>query len=240
MQKYPINNGRFLTHWLFGSIIVWPFAFFVGVLGAAIGAFVVFMLQIVLLAAQDDGTIMAGILFTAVGIGLGYGIGSIQKRIVRQQLFWELEGWQKVSMIGGGLGMGLLIVVLIALADWENRFNPMGYQTVHHPLEPLLPFVPLVLFLGCLSAIQWVVLRDYVQSAWLWVLAHISGGVVLTGLLVLNTNPSLFDLAVAGITLGGMTGATLLWLFIKNLRPENATTHRPATANITPAPTQAD
>jgi hypothetical protein len=206
MHNIRPNPNRFLMEWVLDKVLLWPRAMIACVLAWAPLAIVVVVI------VQDSEpalwlrilTITAGLLLP--GIAVGFVAGEAQYRLMRDHLDWQPLHWIRNSTIGGALGGG---VALLSTAWTDSSIT-----------EQLLFAMPL--FALFLSAAQWFSLRRVTHSAWLWILGNLVGGIVFTGLFLINHpgpfNPlgsfgTLFMWLLAVSAQALITGIVLLWLY---------------------------
>ncbi|MEL6307387.1 MAG: hypothetical protein AAFQ52_04540 [Chloroflexota bacterium] len=204
--------NRFLRHWLFHALVIWPIAAIASVITWLPVAVVASMM-----GGYDNLTpIVNGIstigLLTLPGMTVGYMVGDVQWRLMGDHLNWRQKGWVRMSIIGGLLGEWLMVAGTLLLA------NSLPERT---QLMIMLP-----LFIVPLSIAQWWILRRTTRDAWLWILANVSGAMVFSGVFFMNPMfpfvsieplSSLLLWLLAASSLGIITGIVLLWLYDRPL-----------------------
>jgi hypothetical protein len=144
-----------------------------------------------------------GMIFTLLTT-MGVVSSSIQRAALWLRFGRRLKWWQRTSIIGWWLG-GLVIFGLSRLAASMNNPDLLFYW---HPIALFLELsIPL-------TVMQWLVLRRYVDRAWLYILASLASAITFAGLLMAN-NGSInfmgFFLSLGASSLG--IAYTLVWLF---------------------------
>ena len=101
---------------------------------------------------------------------MGWCIGALQLLVTRRHLGFDLPHWREFSTLGGfvaGAVSGPVCTELCVFSD----INLLWVRPSMRPADGLL--LSLLLFLGLLSAIQFLTLRRLASAAALWVLAHV-------------------------------------------------------------------
>ncbi len=221
MQDYKIKENRFLLWWVIGSALVYPMAIVLGgIMMVPVGMIANFFRPTSYYydAAYGYDYALYNFLFGAAAVlvlggVIGYCVGQIQRNLLRRYLFWTADHWRRYSVAGGVIGGALAAFIAnllpVSAGDWK-----------------FLVMMPV--FVACLSLVQWLTLRQATRSAGLWIFANIIGGVVFSGVLVMNqpdyysrsystTMFFLFGLAVLAQAI--ITGMMMLWLFEKYAYP---------------------
>ncbi|MCU0511639.1 MAG: hypothetical protein MUE40_03620 [Anaerolineae bacterium] len=217
-----IRGNRFLGWWLVGSALVYPMSVLLAALAvmifSAVFSFVTGLIGLnVLTRSYPD--LLSLVSFAAIaailGGSIGYSLGHIQRYLLRRHLYWTADGWRRASVVGGVVG-GLAAGGAVSLLSDAARLNDMWL------------LLPMPVYITVVSVFQWAALRPATRQAWLWVLANLVGGLVYSGLIVMNQPPAysrtyeettllLFGLAV--LAQGFITGFVMLWLFEKFAYP---------------------
>ena len=193
----------FLTWWILGGIGSWILTF---VLSPVIS--LIFRILNVVNIGGDlivpDSLVgvvaIGGLLGILYGGIIGFSIGIIQRRLLRNYLHWQSDYWLHLSVLGGAIS-GVLFVV------------------VHS--------IPLYLF--PIGIAQWFLLPMSLRQSWLWIVANFVTSILFTGIVNLlldarasgdgslqGTTCMLFIGFVVVVGLSGwVTGKTLLHLFRK-------------------------
>jgi hypothetical protein len=206
MQKVQYNPNRFLRQWMLSALCVWP------VVGLA--CFVLWSpitLLFAMLGGYSNYEIISQIasflsLLIMPGFVIGFFVGNFQRNLLLDELFWEIDGWQRQSIIGAIFG-GCLVIFGSFLQIERGWF-----------------FIMPVFVFG-LSSAQWFSLRHQSRDAWLWILGNVAAGIVFSSLMpqqVENANPLIFLglWAVAAAAQGLITGVVMLYLYERPLQEE--------------------
>lgn len=225
-DMYRIKGLSVIAWWVVCSIFIWP-------LSAVAVAVIMLPLSIVLNVFEPlfynsffGNVVLALILIPMLGAIIGASMSSLQRWLLRSKLYWAADNWGSWSIAGGALGALLVAAVVFAL-DTTSSFEVYRGNT--------LVMIAMPIFLACVSAFQFVALRNAVKDAWLWILGNIVAGAVFGGLLV-NSYPSRTDagsgwnqigvIMLAVCSLGLITGSVMLFLFEKKLLPMRAETSK--------------
>lgn len=211
---YEIKAFRFLIWWIACSIFVFPLAV---VAVAVIAIPSAFILSIVIPNYYQYSIIESVLVILAIpviGAIIGGCMASLQRWLLRAKLYWIADRWMRWTMIGGAVGAG---VVVASTSIIENILPAYYYDD-----NFFLYYLPI--FLTVVSAFQVIELRHAVKQSWLWIIANIVAGLVFAGLLTGNQVDSSGWLALglgllAILSLGLITGFTMLFLFEKKLLP---------------------
>lgn len=222
MQHYEICPNRFLVWWLVGSVLVYPLAVIVGAIAVFVmGAAMSLLTNMTgvptyrLTGAPLPALIYSGLTVATLGACIGFSVGHIQRHLLRRYLFWTAESWRRLSTMGGACGSLSVAGVYLLLSI-----------IVRNPDVMALALMPV--FILVVSLFQWRTLRHATRSAGLWVLANVTGGLVFSGLIIMNQpefysrsyNLSMLLLAgLAVLSQGFITGFMMLWLFEKFAYP---------------------
>jgi hypothetical protein len=144
---------------------------------------------------------------------IGYFVGIFQRNLLVEELSWEIEGWQRQTIIGAIIGA--VLVVFGSLIPFGNGFE-----------QDSVLVMPLFVF--GLSFAQWFSLRHESRDAWLWILGNVTGGIVFSSLLLIHAQgftslDPLFLLVlwlVAATAQGLVTGIVMLYLYERPIQEE--------------------
>ncbi len=221
-----IQSKRFLGWWLFGSVIVYPIAGgAVVALLMTVGLALDTMFNLSAVSETVDMMLFLGFIGLA-GLIIGGTVGMLQRNTIRHHIKWDMHHWEQMSAIGGIVG-GVVIFLLLV---------PFILNTADPDQFTIILMMPL--FVLCLSFFQFGVLRQYVQQAWLWTLTNVVGGLIFSGMVVVNlpettVSPESFyyvyqfdvmtaqfaHILIAMLLQGLVTGFTMLWLFERHAIP---------------------
>jgi hypothetical protein len=130
------------------------------------------------------------------GVILGGGLGFFQKLLLRYAYGIPLNGWLRVTILGW-------------LGGWFSYY--IGVQTL-----PNLFYYPFWLLLipmfGIPAVLQWLLLRQHVKSASLWVAAATVSAMTFS-MVFDNSTYGLDSHLLSASAQGAVTGLTMLWLF---------------------------
>lgn len=220
MHNYQIKANRFLLWWVIGSIMVYPMAVILGgILMVPVGMVANFMRPTSYYyyntsyhSTLPDFFFGVAVVILLGGV-IGFCVGQIQRNLLRRYLYWTADNWRRHSVMGGMGGAILAMMVSNLLpnsaGDWK-----------------FLVMMPV--YVLCLSIAQWMTLRHATRSAGLWIFANVIGGVVFSGVLVMNQpdyysrsyNTVMFFLfGLAVFAQAVITGIMMLWLFEKYAYP---------------------
>lgn len=160
-------------------------------------------------------TLLTLLAVPVIGAIIGGCMAFLQRWLLRTKLYWAADKWTRWTMIGGAVGASVAIFV----ANIIQELSPTYYYNDEFFLY-LLP-----IFLGVVSVFQVLALRHAVKQSWLWIIANIVAGIVFAGVLIGNQyNLSLYlaIIVLSVISLGLITGFTMLFLFEKKLLPMQA------------------
>lgn len=215
---YRIKPFSMLAWWVACSFFVWPLI--VIVLGV-VAMPVVYLASIISpygVNSTATGIILACATIIGIGAIIGLCMAFLQRWVLRTKLYWTADRWYLWTAIGGAVGASVIAPILI--------FFLPGYSSTGEEVFYMMP-----VFLGIVSAFQFLALRNAVKQAWFWVIANIVGGMVYAGVLIGNqpsyTNDyyALTALAIGSLSvasIGFISGFVLLFLFEKKLLPLQA------------------
>lgn len=136
------------------------------------------------------------------GLILGVGIGFAQKVVLRFAYNLKMQGWMRLTTLGW-------------LGGWLSYYI-FGMVMPNYYAYPLwLYILPIFLFPALM---QWILVRQHVKAAWLWVVAAI----VSTITFALTFDKSGYDVTshvLSGIVQGSVTGLSFAWLFDRVRKP---------------------
>jgi hypothetical protein len=214
MQTVQIDPNRFLRHWLLNAVLVWPV---VGVACLVLWSpLTLFLTMLGGYRAFSFLSELASLLSLLImpSLVIGYFVGIFQRNLLAEELQWEIEGWQRQTIIGAIIGA--VLVVLGSLIPYGNSFE-----------QDSVLVMPLFVF--GLSFAQWFSLRRESRDAWLWVLGNVTGGTVFSSLLLLSHAQNfanldsliLLGLWLAAATAQGLvTGIVMLYLYERPIQEE--------------------
>jgi hypothetical protein len=163
----PVANRKFLLLWILGN----SFGYLVGVAAGALATLTVLGIWILLggdvnvesnSAAFDVGIIVAVALGALVA---GFAIGTVQWRVLRRRV--AAKRWAATTSLGAA---GSWLLLFGAIESLERASNTAGLFSTRIDAF-LVATAGLIIGLGW-SGFQWLVLRRYVSSAGLWILAN--------------------------------------------------------------------
>jgi hypothetical protein len=214
MRTAQIDPNRFLRHWLINAVLVWPVV--------AIACLVLWSpltLFLTMLGGYRAFSFLSEIasllsLVIMPSLVIGYFVGNFQRNLLADELHWDIESWQRQTVVGAILG-----AILVVLGSFFKFGNSFEQESV---------FVMPLFVLG-LSFAQWFSLRRESRHAWLWILGNITGGIVFSSLLLLNHVESLASVdslvllgwwLVAATAQGLVTGIVMLYLYERPIQEE--------------------
>ena len=218
-QLYRINAFSTIAWWIVCSIFVWPLAAVaLAVVVVPIG-FVFSIFQPHYNSSVYDSFEWLTILIITpiAGAVIGACMSFLQRWLLRTKLYWAADNWRKWTIIGAALGAYAVLI----LSNTLNHFQPYRGDSA------IIFSMPI--FIGIISAFQYLALRHAVKVAWLWIMGNIVGGIVFSGLIYsyhiasYGTNTE-FVIFLAPAVLGAITGYVMLFLFEKKvlpMQPEN-------------------
>lgn len=153
---------------------------------------------------MEEGTHLSQTLMQiAGGAVLGLGTGIYQFSMLKK-IFPVSKSWVYSLLIGFALTE--LIICLILLQMHVNRYELRFIEG-----KPL----PEALFFACAGLIvglfQWPILKRYFNRSGLWIVASALGW----GVCVLPTTINVFAFIAGALLYGAITGATLMWVMIR-------------------------
>lgn len=209
---YRIKPFTTLAWWIATSVMVYPLA----VMALAIVGLPLMYFSPVLFSASGStfNWIFVIIAVPLAGAIIGMVIAFLQRRVLRNNLYWTADKWYKWTMIGGAVAASLVAIIGAVFADSIYNNGP--------------PLFMMPIFLAVVSSFQFIALRHAVKQAWLWIIANIVGGIVFAAVPLnnqvdyYNSNSEFTSLGIgilAVVSLGFITGFVLLFLFEKKLLP---------------------
>ncbi len=207
MNTMNVNPNRFLRHWLASAIAAWPVS---GI--ACLLAWIPFAVVSSILAQYESLELLARLIlmlgiFTIPGLSIGYIIGDMQNTLLRDLLHRDFDQWIRYSSIGGLIG-GFLVIT--------GNFVASNHLSEHWQWMLMLP-----LFILPVCVMQYLLLRQSMRDAWMWIIGNIVAAIVFSGLLF-NAAPFPFSgeepfyamlmWFVAAAASGMITGIVMLWL----------------------------
>ncbi|MGJ3239414.1 MAG: hypothetical protein ACFE0Q_11960 [Anaerolineae bacterium] len=208
-SRYRIAPFKTLAWWLAYSLFIWPMS----IVALAMVGLPLLYLTNGLFYSQlyhpmlEMSLTVLGVPFA--GVIFGACLAFLQRDILRTRLYWTADDWYRWTIIGSVAGV--IVIGVLAL------IYPRLFWYNHNQLY-VMP-----IFLTVLSLFQVVSLREAVKQTWLWVFAHLVGGVVFASVLrSAYDNPPHNDLLMmilAVLAVGLVTGIVLLFLFQRHLLP---------------------
>ncbi|MEO1290747.1 MAG: hypothetical protein AAFV93_23645 [Chloroflexota bacterium] len=209
MNTLDVKPNDFLLHWILNALGVWLVASVAILVSWTPIAIIISILNQYPLLEPLVPIISTIALFTLPGLSIGYVIGDMQQRLLHNFLRWNFgTEWVRVSSFGGLLG-GILAMGTLFLVG-------------HHLSERMQWMIALPLFILPMSFLQWRILREVANNAWLWILGNVVATIVFSGLFF-STQPMPFELIdplhgilmwlLAASALGIITGIVMLWLY---------------------------
>ena len=179
------HHWNFLVFWTIGN--VFAFGVFFWLMDQGLGDFV------------DDfpETLESIVLGTLIAVFLGVA----QTILLHNQLNIQEKLWLQLTMLGGGIGF------VVA----TEAFNYFDSRVSDNSATMLAWFVLMV----SMSATQWVALRKYFHTAWLWLLASGVGSIVFVTVLQMFEDDYGYEPYLIVVTTIGqflVMGVMLLWL----------------------------
>lgn len=211
---YRIKPLKTLAWWIVTSLFVWPLALMALATVGIPYAYIVSSLQDNFNLNYDFYWIFGAIATPFAGAIIGAVIAFLQRRILRNNLYWTADKWYRWTMIGGAVAASLVGIAVLVSADSIYNNGP--------------PLFMMPIFLAVVSSFQFIALRHAVKQAWLWIIANIVGGIVFAAVPLnnqvdyYNSNSEFTSLGIgilAVVSLGFITGFVLLFLFEKKLLP---------------------
>lgn len=212
---YRIKPFRLLLWWIACSFFVFPLTI---VAVAVIAIPSVAILHAVIPNYYQYSFLETLLTFLAVPVAgaiMGGCMAFLQRWLLRTKLYWAADKWTRWTVIGGAIGACVAIVSAMIVEEMSSYYYYMD--------EFFLYLMPV--FLGVVSVFQVLALRHAVKQSWLWIIANIVAGIVFAGVLVGNQYSSSLYLAImilSIVSLGLITGFTMLFLFEKKLLPMQA------------------
>jgi len=212
-----IKTTRFWLAWSFASLLVYPL---VAVFLLAFSMFWFPTMEAIF--PSLDGISSAGpttdMIFTMLTLTAGGGIvaftvGVLQVNTIKRYFHFRLPNWIRATVAGGLIGAPVTAFVVISLS---NHMSGNYWQLVEsgqfYLWDTLLNILPMTLYVTIMSAVQLIVLRQYVRSAWLWILANAIAGLMFSMVAMVTFRPGMIDWLLAAIAQGAITGFAMLWL----------------------------
>ena len=206
MQTVQFNPNRFLRQWLLSALCIWPV---VGI--ACLVLWSPLALVFAMLGGYSDFSTVSEIasvlsLLIMPSLVIGFFIGNFQRNLLLDELFWEVTGWQRQSILCAVFGGAL--VIFGSFLEIERQW-----------------FFLMPVFVFGLSCAQWFSLRRECRDAWLWILGNVAAGLVFSVLMPQNIqNPNLLVFlalwALAASAQGLITGVVMLYLYERPLQEE--------------------
>lgn len=210
MQLMNFNPNRFLRQWLLSALCVWPV---VGI--ACLVLWSPLALVFTMLGGYSEFALLSEIasvlsLLMMPSLVIGFFVGNFQRNLLLDELSWDVQGWQRQSILGAIFGGSL--VILASFAGIKN-----------------LDFLVMPIFAFGLSVAQWLSLRSECRDSWLWVLGNVVAGFVFSSLLSIYQSDSsgfmasfllLGCWALAAGAQGLVTGIVMLYLYERPIQEE--------------------
>lgn len=216
MKSY-IQTTRFWLAWIFASLLVYPLVL------ALLFGFSLVITTTVQLITNDSSIIdsstaimdMIYLLILSISVGgiVGFAVGLLQKVVIRRYFQIEFHNWQRTSVVGGMIAASIMAVAMNSLTSYMSaNYWQLIDSGQFAFLNTLTTILPMVLYVTILAAVQVVILRQYVMSAWLWILANTVAGLTFSMLLANAFEPGIGNWLLAAIAQGAVTGFAMLWL----------------------------
>lgn len=226
MKSY-IKTTRFWLAWIFASLLVYPLAL------ALLFAFSLVLTTAVQTFANgnslvDSSTAMTEMFYllvvsSVVGGIVGFAVGLLQKYVIQRYFNIEFTHWKRASVIGGMIAAPVMAVAMHSLTNYMSVHYWQLLESGQFAFyDTLTTIMPMVLYVTILATVQIVILRQYVMSAWLWIMANTVAGLTFSMLLANAFEPGLGNWLLAAIAQGAVTGFAMLWLLhrlIKDAEP---------------------
>lgn len=212
---YRIKPFRLLLWWIACSFFVFPLVIVTVAVIAIPSVSIIAAIVPNYYQYSFLDTTLTLVAIPVVGAIIGGCMAFLQRWLLRTKLYWAADKWTRWTMIGGAVGASLAIFA----ANIIQEVSPIYYYDDEFFLY-LLP-----IFLGVVSMFQVLALRHAVKQSWLWIIANIVAGIVFAGVLIGNQYHSSLYLGIillSVISLGLITGFTMLFLFEKKLLPMQA------------------
>jgi hypothetical protein len=153
---------------------------------------------------------------------LGIILGGFQSLMLRKYIR-SITPWVLATITGHVTGMFVRLCIYQLIRPWMSTYNDLALA-----ISEVYRFVVPLVGLTCIVVAQWLVLRRYASSAWLWVMVSLLAGVIeyaiqragdfvgIGGNSILSIS---LDLFAGGILFGIIQGLCLIFLRRKQVLP---------------------
>lgn len=128
-----------------------------------------------------------------MGLGMGVPIAIVQYQLIRRLMMVDLRFWISISALG-----------------WLMSGIALFVTSTEVPVEIS---IQILMFFLIPTVLQFLILRRYIQNAWLWILANAIGSIVLALPITSSRSLEVMVLTAGGILQTVTTGIVLYWLF---------------------------
>lgn len=220
-MKSNIKTTRFWLAWIGASLLVYPLVI------AFLIAFIMVLSPIadIFVDSYDGYSVALEMLYlmgfsTIVGGMIGFAIGMLQKSVIKRYFNIDMKHWQRTTVVGGMVAAPAMVFTLDALTQYTSQnYWQLLATGQYYTLTELTNILPMILYVAILSTIQIVILRKYVQNAWLWILANTVAGLMFSMLVNSAFDPGFGNWLLAAIAQGAVTGFAMLWLLHRLNQP---------------------
>ncbi len=216
-----IKTTNFWLAWIFASLLVYPIT--------AIFVFAFSMIWFTAAQALFPAVNQAGFLsdvytlatIIAFGGVIALAVGMLQANVLKRYFHFTPQNWQRATVIGGLVAAPVTGFIMFGLNDYMSvNYWELVESGQFEILSLLLNVLPMMMYVTVMSVVQAIVLREYVSSAWLWIVANAVAGLMFSMLAMVTFDPGFGDWLLAAIAQGAITGFAMLWLLHRLTKEE--------------------
>lgn len=164
-----VSPLRFTLGWLAAAVLLLPLSLLIWAPVAA-----VYFAPAALVSAGNPSEAVSAalghIFLGTFAAAMGWCIGALQQLVTRRYLRIDLLRWREISLVGGFVAGVIASVTCSNICDFSD-ISLLWVRPSMRPAGGLL--FSMLLFLGLLSAAQFLTLRRQVGASVLWVIAHL-------------------------------------------------------------------
>ena len=218
MMASRIKTTRFWLAWIFASILVYPLVLlfiiaFSLVWGPVTEALFPDSLYYGFDSASAFETAYILVMGSIVGGIVGFAIGLLQRSVIKRYFHMEVKNWRRTTLIGGMIAAPVMVGAIDVMSNYVGQhYWQLMESGQYHVFNTILSVMPMVVYVFVLSAVQVIILRRYVQHAWLWIMANTVAGFMFSMVVNQAFDPGISNWLLAAIAQGAVTGFAMLWL----------------------------
>lgn len=213
-----IKTTRFWLAWIFASLLVYPLVvlFMIAFSMVLSPIFTAMSSDTFFYSSVNDSVVeVVYFLLLSSGVGgiVGFAVGLLQQSVIKRYFHITVNNWRRATVTGGMIAAPVMVLTIHGMTSSLNDNYWQLYQSgLFSPLSSLLSIMPMVLYVTVMSAVQIVILRRYVNHAWLWIMANAVAGLMFSMLVNNAYEPGISNWILAAIAQGAVTGFAMLWL----------------------------